>query len=69
VASEMGLARLGSYGRSAYAGGGCVGFRQRQTCEPGSDLGSRVRIRSNRGDSVPILFFGLSLEGFALRDG
>jgi type I site-specific restriction endonuclease len=29
----------------AYAGGGSAGFCQRQTCEPGSHLGSRVRTR------------------------
>ena len=54
---------------SAYAGGGSAGFRPRQTCEPGSHLGSRVRTRCNLGETVPILLFVLTVEGCALRDG
>ena len=52
-------ARLGSSRRSAYAGGGSAGIRQRQTCEPGSHLGSRVRTRCNLAESVPILLLAL----------
>jgi hypothetical protein len=62
-------ARLGSSRRLAYAGGGSAGCSQRQTCEPGSHLGSRVRTRCNLAESVPVLLFVLTDEGFALRDG
>jgi hypothetical protein len=54
---------------SAYAGGGSVGFRQRQTREADSHLGFAgsypVQFGRNRANTV----FDLSTEGFALRDG
>lgn len=51
MASDIRPARLGSSRRLAYAGGGSAGFRQRQTCEPGSHLGSRVRTRCNLAET------------------
>ncbi len=41
-------------------GGKGAGVRQRQTCEPGSHLGSRVRTRCNLVATVPILRFDLN---------